>query len=208
MDQPENTKARLLDAAERAFAEKGIASASLREITATAGANLAAVNYHFGSKDGLLRAVFARMVDPINEERLARLSDAERASGEEPIPVKQLLRIFLEPVMRHFTPDCCHLPQLIARLHQETNESTAAMMAEVLGPVVERFAESLQRTLPHLDASHVLLRGNFMIGAMLQTLSSGRVILNAFSRGAVDTGDQERLLSELVDFCAAGFEHA
>ena len=76
-----STKDRILDAAEGLFAQQGFSATSLRAITAQAGVNLAAVNYHFGSKDGLLEAVFVRRLGPLNDERLALLDEAESTPG-------------------------------------------------------------------------------------------------------------------------------
>ena len=73
-----DTKTSLLDAGERLFAELGIAGASMRAITQEAAANLAAVHYHFGSKEGLVRAVFSRRLGPLNRERVERLASARR----------------------------------------------------------------------------------------------------------------------------------
>src|SRR3990170_4312685 len=75
------TRAKILDAAEQVFAEKGINGSSLREIMITAGVNIAAVNYYFGSKAGLLRAVIQRRYSDINGKRLALLDAAVRAGG-------------------------------------------------------------------------------------------------------------------------------
>ena len=71
-----DTKESILDAAEKLFAERGFSGTSLRTITAAARVNLAAVNYHFGSKDALIEAVLARRVRPMNAERVARLDRA------------------------------------------------------------------------------------------------------------------------------------
>ena len=75
-----DTRDRLLDTAERLFAERGVDATSLRHITTEAEANLASVNYHFGSKEALFRQIFARRIGPINEERL-RLLDACEANN-------------------------------------------------------------------------------------------------------------------------------
>ena len=69
-----STKQRILDSAESLFARHGFAGASLRQVTASAQVNLAAVNYHFGSKENLINEVFRRRLDSLNEERLAALA--------------------------------------------------------------------------------------------------------------------------------------
>ncbi|MGA1525538.1 MAG: TetR/AcrR family transcriptional regulator, partial [Planctomycetota bacterium] len=93
-----STKHQILDAAERLFAEFGVDATSLRAVTSTAGVHLAAVNYHFGSKDGLVRAVFARRLEPLNAERLAAL---EGLLGHTDEPgLDDLLRALFEPALR------------------------------------------------------------------------------------------------------------
>lgn len=79
---PADTKTRILDAAEALFVGGGFDSMSMRQITSTAGVNLAAVNYHFGSKDALIHAVLARRLDPLDGQRLAMLDAFEAAYGE------------------------------------------------------------------------------------------------------------------------------
>ncbi len=97
-DLPSGTKEVILDAAEALFAEEGIEGASLRAITARAGVNLAAVNYHFQSKEGLVRAVFARRIEPLNRERIALLDRLEGAAA--PPTVEGILGAFVGPVIR------------------------------------------------------------------------------------------------------------
>src|SRR5579863_9327890 len=92
------TKDRLLDAAERLFAQHGIEATSLRVITREAGVNLAAVNYHFQSKEALMHAVIARRLDPINEKRLAMLDACEAKAGEGPLAVDEVLHALLGPI--------------------------------------------------------------------------------------------------------------
>ena len=95
-----DTKERILDAAEHLFAERGVDGASLRAVTREAHVNLAAVHYHFGSKEGLLEAVVARRIGPINQDRLKGLEELEAAAQGAPIPVEDLLRVFLAPPLR------------------------------------------------------------------------------------------------------------
>src|SRR3981081_4013505 len=71
------TKTRILDAAELLFMEHGFEATSLRQLTSAAGVNLAAVNYHFGSKEELFQAVLTRRLDPMNQERIDLLDKLE-----------------------------------------------------------------------------------------------------------------------------------
>src|SRR5436305_9155666 len=90
-----DTKQRILDSAERLFAEHGVEGASLRTITSDAQVNLAAIHYHYHSKEALLDAVLVRRLEPINRERLDRLS----ACGENP-SLEEILHAFVAPAVR------------------------------------------------------------------------------------------------------------
>ena len=96
----QDTKERILDAAESLFARSGVEGASLRAITRTAGVNLAAVHYHLGSKEALLAAVLVRRVGPVNQARLKRLEELEGEAQGAPCELEALLRAFLEPPIR------------------------------------------------------------------------------------------------------------
>ena len=83
------TKEKILDAAEALFMEHGFEATSLRQITAAAGVNLAAVNYHFGSKEELFQAVLTRRLDPMNQERLALLTRFEHEAAPRAAVVRE-----------------------------------------------------------------------------------------------------------------------
>src|SRR5574340_767840 len=93
------TKDRILDAAERLFAEHGFNGTSLRMITAAADVNLAAVNYHFRSKETLIEAVYKRRIGPANEKRLRMLDEYEAAAGDGAVPVENILRALVAPML-------------------------------------------------------------------------------------------------------------
>src|SRR5579871_5345079 len=99
LGKPVSTKDRILDTAERLFARDGFEATSLRAITAEAGVNLAAVNYHFQSKEALVRAVIGRRMGPVNEKRLAMLDACETAAGDGPLPLEGVLEAFVRPVL-------------------------------------------------------------------------------------------------------------
>ena len=90
------TRRRILDTAERQFALHGFAGTSLRGITREAGVNVAAIHYHYGSKERLLRATMERIVAPVNAERLRLLDEAIAAAGGAPT-VEAILSAFLCP---------------------------------------------------------------------------------------------------------------
>src|SRR5215831_12858799 len=96
-EAPVATKDRILDTAEALFMEHGFEATGLRSITAAAGVNLAAVNYHFGSKEELFETVLTRRLDPMNQQRLDLLSAFEHESAPHPVACERILSAMLIP---------------------------------------------------------------------------------------------------------------
>ena len=96
---PAATKDRILDAAEALFMEHGFEATSLRAITAAAAVNLAAVNYHFGSKEELFQAVLTRRLDPMNQRRLALLDRFERDAASAPLSCERIIVALFVPAL-------------------------------------------------------------------------------------------------------------
>src|SRR5512145_2409687 len=94
------TRTRILDAAEELFMLHGFEGTSMRQLTSKAGVNLAAVNYHFGSKDALIEAVFRRRLDPINAARIAALERLEAEAGGRPLAPEVVIRAFVGESLR------------------------------------------------------------------------------------------------------------
>src|SRR2546426_7070475 len=94
------TRTRILDAAEELFMQHGIEGASMRMLTAKAGVNLAAVNYHFGSKHALIEAVFRRRLDPMNVARNAELDKLEGEAPGRGLAAQSIIRAFIRPGAR------------------------------------------------------------------------------------------------------------
>src|ERR1044071_4696405 len=95
MSEKGDTKTRILDAAEKLFGMNGFDGTSLREITTEADVNLAAINYHFQSKDSLIDSIVARRPEPVNRRRFEMLN----AAGPHPT-VEQILAAFMAPVLQ------------------------------------------------------------------------------------------------------------
>jgi len=120
------TRDALLDAAERLFVEQGLEAASLRAITQLAGVNLAAVNYHFGSKEGLVRAVFSRRLAPLQAERLRLLDEEEARDGGT---LEGVLRAFIAPAMRlRASAGPVDVSQLLGRIFHQPNDEVRKML--------------------------------------------------------------------------------
>ncbi len=193
------TKDRILDTAERLFGEHGYGATSLRQIIAEARVNLAAVHYHFGSKEDLLDAVVVRKLAPINDERLALLEAAMAAAGEKPVAIEQFLDAFLRPaVMRAGRdPGFC---KLMGRLHGEG--LMPMVVVKNFQQVAARFMSGMRQALPDLSEDEAIWRIHFMTGAMAQTLKGPPDYPGVMVGSAADP---ETLLRWIVVFLSAGF---
>jgi AcrR family transcriptional regulator len=197
------TRDSLLDAAESLFSEHGIQAASLRAITQQANANLAAVHYHFGSKEGLVKAVFARRLRPLHEERLRLLAECDLAGADA---VEQVLHAFLAPLFRLIreAPEGTRgFARLMGRAFSEPNDEVRAIVVEEFTETVERFTAALSRLLPHLPRPELQWRFHFVAGSMAHTVSCG-YLLERNSGGSCRVSDTDEALRHLVTFLAAG----
>jgi len=199
-----STKDRILDAAEQLFADRGFANTSLRQITAAAGANIAAVNYYFQSKEALIRAVFSRRLVPINKRRLELLDQLE-ARGK-PLSVEEVLRAFIEPVL--CSPQGLQgfmtFGRLVGRMYSDPSDMLSRVFLEELAEVRVRFVAAIQRAMPELPLEELYWKLHFAIAVFAQTLT-GLQRLKAISGGVCDISDSRVVLERMVAFVAAGF---
>jgi AcrR family transcriptional regulator len=191
-----DTKTRILDSAEKLFGINGFEATSLRDITAEADANLAAVNYHFQSKESLIDAVISRRIEPINRRRLELLDQ----SGEHP-SVEEILTAFLAPV---FEQELSAAIPLLGRMLADPAPFVDRVFKRHFTELARRFLEALHRSLPELPPDELLWRLHFMIGSMTHILTWGPV-LGALTGGLCDVSDRGALLRRGVAFHAAAF---
>jgi len=193
-----DTKQKILDTAERLFGEQGYDATSLRQIIAAANVNLAAVHYHFGSKEELLDQLVMRRVGPVNEARLAALDriDADTV-GKRP-GVEKVMEAFLSPVSQIAIAHPTFV-RLMGRLHAEG--LMPGIRERHFQGVAERFLATLRRALPELPEDELLWRVHFMIGAMAHALC-GMPIFPGVSAASADFPAR---LRRLVAFVSAGF---
>ena len=208
MAEMKGTKRDILDAAEQLFAVKGPHATSLRQIIGRAKVNLAAVHYHFGSKDSLLQAVMARRLVPLNAERLALLEEQERKCGRRVIPLRKVLVALVGPALRlsrNSKKGGAVFMQLLGRCFMEPDPKIQAMLDRQLQEVAGRFIPALQRALPKLPTEDFFWRIHFLVGAMAHTMADAER-LRTFSGGRCDPDDTEVMIDQLVNFLTAGFK--
>ena len=193
------TQTKLLDAAERLFGEQGYAGTSLRHIIAEAGVNLAAIHYHFGSKEVLLDQLIMRRTGPVNEERMALLDRFEAEAHGAPVSLEKILQAFLEPPFLRIAkrPD---LALFMGRIYGEG--LMPAIAEKHFRHVITRFFAAMGRALPELTPSELAVRGQFLIGAMAHTLCFA--LPGAKLPGPPVCADSTVLLRELIAFLSGG----
>jgi len=198
-----NTKTVILDTAERLFAARGIHSVSVRTILAEAGVNVALAHYYFRSRDGLIRDVLRRRIEPLNEERLRLLDEIEAAAGPSGPTLDAVLRALFAPVV-DLLDEHPEFARLVGQLHIASTAELRQVFYELFAVVLRRFSDAIKRGLPAgLADWQVLSRGHFTLGAMILTLTNYSD-LALIARGRYEVPRGERLLQELVTFCAAG----
>ncbi len=206
----DDTRRRILEAAERLFAARGFSATSLRAVTREADVNLAAVNYHFGSKDELISAVFARSLGPLNRERLTLLEAAVAgASGGRP-SVEEVVATLIRPAVgrvgrRDGKPSI--LAGLLGHVHSENDEHVRALVFEQFAATKRRYCEVLSCLLPELSAAELESRFRFVIGAMASALLEYQRVATPVASSS-DGEDIDTLVARLVSFVSGGLTAA
>jgi AcrR family transcriptional regulator len=201
-----DTKERILDAAELLFADRGFAATSMRNITARAKVNLAAVNYHFGSKEMLIQAVFSRRLVPLNRERLDLLDRLEAAAGERGPALEQIVEAFIGPPLRMSRdPERggAVFMRLLGHAMNQPKDHIRRLLAEQFRGGAMRFTAAVSRAQPELPEYEIPWRLLFMAGAMAHTMSLCDELRKMYDGLDEDT-HAEAMIERLVPFLSAG----
>ncbi len=201
------TKARILDAAETLFMEHGYEATSLRALTAAAGANLAAVNYHFGGKEALFEAVLRRRLDPMNEQRVELLARYEKESAPRPAPCERVLSALLIPALklaRDPERGGANFLRLLGRAYADPAPFIRQFLSDRYATMIGRFKSAFGRALPHMPKKELSWRLHFIMGALSYTLAGTDVLRLIAELNPTDTQNDELLLRRLAPFLLAG----
>ncbi|MBX6317880.1 TetR/AcrR family transcriptional regulator [Pigmentiphaga sp.] len=205
-----STRARILDVAERLFAEHGYNGVSLRTITATAGVNMAAVHYYFRTKEGLLRAIFEARAGRMNEERRALLQACCPADPAARPNVRAVLEAFIGPGMRlGQTEQGAWFNRLSAICSVEPDPAVKNIVFGVHDDVARLFVDLLARACPHLSREELYVRLQCIYGSMMYIRAdNGRVarLMPDVKAAPVSEEGVAQTLSRMLDFMAAGLE--
>lgn len=197
-----DSKISLLKAAGSLFAERGIDGVSLREITQAAGANLAAVNYHFGSREGLVMNLVAMHLHPLWEERQMRLESAERKWGAKVIPLEELVDLWLRPLpglmKRSVLGEAVSLG-VTGRMMMMAETEHPAELRAVMAVVTQRFLKALAKTVPGVDVPELAWRLDWVHGAL------ARLLAGPWGANGTPLTQLDAVCASFVRFAAAGF---
>jgi AcrR family transcriptional regulator len=198
-----STKDRILGAAEELFAQHGFAGTSLRQVTTRADVNIAAVNYHFGSKENLVNEVFRRRMDEMSASRLAQL---KAALQQHPGELEPVLAAFVEPALamaqdRHGGGAFI---RVIARAYAEKNDNLRKFLSNQYGHVLRDFAKAIAGCVPALGKEQLYWRLDFLSGALTYAMADFGMIKRP--SGLSEAAHRERAARELIRFASAGLK--
>lgn len=205
---PKSPREALLDTAEALFATGGFDGVSLRQLTQAAGTNLAAVNYHFGSKEAFFTEVLARRLRPINARRLELLEAVLTRAGNSPPKLEEVLDAFARPFFEVLegtsNPDVADpLRRTMARVLMEADSVAIPLFEQELLPVARQFGQAVSRVRPDLPYRRIALGLMFFAGSMVSVLAS-RNRLRALGPAIGGVPDDEEILTALIHHGAAG----
>jgi len=193
-------KLRLLGAAEQLLAEHGFETVSVRDITQVAKANVAAINYHFGTRDGLLALVVTRYLGPLNDERLVRLDALERKWSGKAVPLEEIVDALVRPLVGIVRKTELAEPwgcRLLGHILALPGASLPAVLERQAQAVAERFLRALGKSLSMVTADELVWRLHLVVGALLH-------LLRQQPAGVVAVPSLEASLGRLIRFAVAG----
>lgn len=212
MAEPRSTDTceRILDAAERLFTAHGYDGTSMRQITGAAGVNLAAVNYHFGTKEALIQEVFRRRLAWLNSERLRVLTQMELEAGGRPLKPSQIVEGFFGTLLNMAQDESrggITFLRLLGRTLSDPSQFIRSFLANEYQEVIERYKTALFKALPEVPRAEIAWRFHFMLGATAYAIAGTDALRLVTDWGVEDedaTDRLDRLPQRLMSFLLGG----
>lgn len=200
-----DTKTKILDAAEKLFAERGFSETSLRLITSKAEVNLASVNYHFGSKRELIRAVLARYLDvfmPLTTEELKTLKQQQPI-----IPLEQVFSVLVQPLLhlnKLRSDGTTIFLQLLGRGYIESQGHLRWFFTTHYGDHMKYFINAVSESVPDIPAADMFWRLHFTLGTVVFTMASADALMEIAASDFDEQNDIEAVIRKMIPYMAAG----
>jgi AcrR family transcriptional regulator len=205
MSAKQQTQQKILDAAERLFAETGFAATSLRQITSVAEVNLASVNYHFGSKKELIQAVLQRYLQvlmPRLDQEFTQLLAQQKA-----VSLDAALSAFIKPLLelsKVQTQGTTLFLQLLGRGYTDVQGHLRWFFQQHYGRTLDKFVLLVQQSCPDLPASELFWRLHFSLGTIVFTMASHVALKEIAEADFDETVETEGVINRLIPYLAAG----
>ncbi|RVT42700.1 TetR/AcrR family transcriptional regulator [Rheinheimera sediminis] len=199
------TQDKILDAAEQLFASTGFADTSLRQITSMAQVNLAAVNYHFGSKKELIQSVLQRYLSvlmPRLDQEFSQLLSSQKQND-----LTAVLSVFIKPllelnkVQHHGTR---MFLQLLGRGYTDVQGHLRWFFNHHYGRTLDKFVLLVQQACPDLPASEIFWRLHFSLGTVVFTMASNQALQEIAAADFNENVEIEGVIHRLIPYLAAG----
>lgn len=202
-DPHSQTRDRVLAQAEGLFAERGFKQTTLRDITQAAKVNLAAVNYYFGSKEALLRAIIATRVGPINRERLSLLKAARDEAAPGPVPLEAIFRAFLVPMFTEAEQSVkSRMVRVVAHAMRDVPGFADEIFTNHFQEIHRAFTAALHLALPSIPPGEMAWRFHF---AIKLTVAVAVNDLKPPAQIGICVEDPDSAIPRLVEFICGGF---
>ncbi|MBV8464649.1 MAG: TetR family transcriptional regulator [Burkholderiales bacterium] len=202
-----DTATRILDAAEALFVEHGFEATSMRMITQRAEVNLAAVNYHFGSKDALFQGVFTRRLTPLTQAAVQNLDRLEANAAGQVLAVDVIVQAFMDAALE-IAYDAKRGGAIFVRLLSRTFIEPHPVLRETMPrqyeQLVGRYGRALTKALPHLPPVELHWRLHFGFSAIFNAFAGNNILRLFVSDPSVNARDPRAVATYLVPFVTAG----
>jgi|AZIH01.1.fsa_nt_gi AcrR family transcriptional regulator len=201
------TATRIILAAESLFAEQGFTETTMRQITSAADVNLAAVNYHFRSKQGLVNAVCERLMEPLCDDIEAALED--RLLDPSPVRIEELLEILMRALLNVSQINTFSLSvfmRLLELAYMKNQEELREFFISEYWHRLEKFMDCLRKDAAPMEDNEFFWRLHFLLGSIVFTLSNYHMLLTLEKSSFKDSAEIERILHRMIPVLAAGMQ--
>jgi AcrR family transcriptional regulator len=200
-----STKDKILDAAENFFADKGFNGTSLREITSQAEVNLAAVNYHFGSKKELIKAVMSRYMNELAPKLECSLQTLCDSSDD--ISLEEVFTAFVQPLLwlNEFKENgTSTFLQLLGRGYTDSQGFLRWFLTTQYPNVISNFVSAVKKAYPELSAEEMFWRLHFTMGTVVFTMSSSDALIDIATNDFDEKIDISAVIQKVIPYVSAG----
>lgn len=203
----DDTKDRILSEAEKLFAQQGYASTSIRQIISKAKANLAAIHYHFGSKEALFFEIVRRYLEGLNRQRLLLLEKELAACKNETPSVRNIVTAFLKPIseMHQSGSETKQFSLMLGRAFSEDPVLKRKISSKFFKDISVQFINAFHLALPMLGQEEIYWRFHFMVSTMVGSLMAPDR-LAYLSNNACQSEDIREMVTRLTHFVVGGME--